>query len=134
MPLPSLPPLPLPRFRFRFHKNVVILLVAIPSTNVEAADSANRFRFRIPGCNRNLKKKTLTKTYEKLHSLCVYSSNFDSRFSTFWSTVPTMTKLKLWRKSAAKYSRSRSTSSPQTSWKNASPMPPGWIRPVLLKR
>ena len=48
--LVPLPPHPLPRlrfrFRFRFHKNVVILLVAIPPTNVEAADSADRFRFR----------------------------------------------------------------------------------------
>ena len=36
----------LPRFRFRFHENVVIFLVAIPPTYLEAADSANRFRFR----------------------------------------------------------------------------------------
>ena len=37
--------------RFRFHQNVVIFLVAIPPTNVEAADLADRFffRFRIPG-------------------------------------------------------------------------------------
>ena len=36
----------LPRFGFRFHQNAVILLVAIPPTNLEAADTANRFRFR----------------------------------------------------------------------------------------
>ena len=34
------------RFRFRFHQNVVILLVAIPPTYLEAADKTNRFRFR----------------------------------------------------------------------------------------
>jgi len=44
-----LEPLPLPRFRFRSHENVVLSLVAIPPTNVEAADPADRFRFRIPG-------------------------------------------------------------------------------------
>ena len=33
----------------RFHKNVVILLVAIPPTNLEAADTAFRFRFQNPG-------------------------------------------------------------------------------------
>ena len=44
--LGPLPPLPLPRFRFRFHQNVVILLVAIPPTYLEAADKSNRFRFR----------------------------------------------------------------------------------------
>ena len=32
--------------RFRFHQNVVIFLVAIPPTNVEAADPTDRFRFR----------------------------------------------------------------------------------------
>ena len=32
----------------RFHQNVVILLVAIPPTNLEAADTANRFRFQNP--------------------------------------------------------------------------------------
>ena len=46
-PLPPFP-LPLPLPRFRFHKNVVISLAAIPPTNAEAADSADRFRFRIP--------------------------------------------------------------------------------------
>ena len=44
--LGPLPPLPLLRFRFRFHQNVVILLVAIPPTYLEAADKNNRFRFR----------------------------------------------------------------------------------------
>ena len=41
-------PLPPP---LHFHQNVVILLVAIPPTNAEAADPAYRFRFhfRIPG-------------------------------------------------------------------------------------
>ena len=38
--------LPLPRFCFRFHQNIVILLVAIPPTYLEAADKNNRFRFR----------------------------------------------------------------------------------------
>ena len=38
--------LPLPRFRFRFHQNVLILLVAIPPTYLEAADKTNRLRFR----------------------------------------------------------------------------------------
>ena len=32
--------------RFRFRQNVVVLLVAIPPTYLEAADVANRFRFR----------------------------------------------------------------------------------------
>ena len=50
--LVPLPALPLPHFRF--HKNVVILLVAIPPTNVEVADSAYRFRFRIPGYNAQI--------------------------------------------------------------------------------
>ena len=44
--LGPLPPLPLPRFRFRFHQNVVISLVAIPPTYLEATDKTNRFRFR----------------------------------------------------------------------------------------
>ena len=44
--LVALPPLPLPRFRFCFLQNVVILLVAIPPTYLEAADQTNRFRFR----------------------------------------------------------------------------------------
>ena len=42
-------PLPLhPRIRFRFylHQNVVILLIAIPPINLEAADTANQFRLR----------------------------------------------------------------------------------------
>ena len=39
-------PFPLLRFRFRFHQNVVILLVAIPPTHLEAAEKNNRFRFR----------------------------------------------------------------------------------------
>ena len=44
--LRPLPPLPLPRFLFRFHQNEIILLVAIPPTYLEAAGTANRFRFR----------------------------------------------------------------------------------------
>ena len=44
VPLP-----PLPRFCFRFHQNVVILLVANPPTNAEAAVPRDRFRFSIPG-------------------------------------------------------------------------------------
>ena len=39
-------PLPLPYFRFRFHQNVVVTLVAIPPTNADAADPADRFHFR----------------------------------------------------------------------------------------
>ena len=35
------------RLRFRFHQHVVISLVALPPTNEEAADLADRFRFRI---------------------------------------------------------------------------------------
>ena len=42
--LGPLPPPPLPRFRFR--QSVVISLLAIPPTNLEAADTANSFRFR----------------------------------------------------------------------------------------
>ena len=34
----------LPGMRFRFHQNEVILSVAIPPTNAEAADLADRFR------------------------------------------------------------------------------------------
>ena len=43
------------RIRFRFHKNVVIILVAIPPTNAEAAGLADRslLRFRIPGRKYN---------------------------------------------------------------------------------
>ena len=39
-------------FRSRFRQNVVILSVAIPLRNVEAADVVDRFRFRlrIPAC------------------------------------------------------------------------------------
>ena len=44
-----LPPFLLPRFRIHFHQNVVISLVAIPPTYAEAAEPADRFRFRIPG-------------------------------------------------------------------------------------
>ena len=33
---------------FRFQQNVVILLQAIPSTNLEAADTDIRFRFQNP--------------------------------------------------------------------------------------
>ena len=40
----SAPPLPLPRFRFR--QSVIILLVAIPPSYLEAPVSSNRFRFR----------------------------------------------------------------------------------------
>ena len=47
--LVKLPPLPHPRFRF--HQNVVILLVAIPPTYLEAAASAIRFRFQNPNSN-----------------------------------------------------------------------------------
>ena len=53
--LGPLPPLPLPRFRF--HQNVVILLVAIPPTYLEAADKNNRFRFRFQ--NTDWKNTTL---------------------------------------------------------------------------
>jgi len=39
-------PLPLPHFHFRFHQNIVILLVVIPPTYLEAADKTNRFRLQ----------------------------------------------------------------------------------------
>ena len=35
--------------RFRFHQKMVVLLVAIPPTNLEAVDTADRFRFQNPG-------------------------------------------------------------------------------------
>jgi len=40
------PLLPFPRFRFR--QNVVISLVAIPPTHLEAVDKNNRFRYQNP--------------------------------------------------------------------------------------
>ena len=45
-------PLPLPRFRFR--QDVVILLVAIPPTYLEAVDIANHLRFRFQNPNAYL--------------------------------------------------------------------------------
>ena len=53
-------PLPLPRFHFRFLKNIVILLVANPPMNKEAADIRDRFRFLIPDCNIDERGKGTT--------------------------------------------------------------------------
>ena len=52
--LGPLPPLPIPRFLFR--QNVVVLLVAIPTTYLEAADKTNRCRFQNPAGPSSLPK------------------------------------------------------------------------------
>ena len=58
-------PLPLPLPHFRFHHNVVILLVAIPTTYLEAADLANRFhlRFQNPGESASSRARSPHTTY-----------------------------------------------------------------------
>ena len=47
--------------RFHFRQNVVILLLAIPSTYLEAAATANRFRFRFQ--NPAVEGHSLTREY-----------------------------------------------------------------------
>ena len=46
-------------FHYRFHHNVVISSVAIPPTNVEAADVADRFRLRCRNPEKGKRQKLL---------------------------------------------------------------------------